>query len=285
MRYPGSSGLVFRILRDQNLPLQFHLWEQDPAACDDLNRYYHPWPQVVINRGDGYTGVEALEAASLVLVDPPALGEAERIRIQALLKHLERRNIPFICWTARVTDRPEGMDSELGDSKAFHAMTCEAGWPVVQVRWPLTHGQTFGCQLTSSRNLADVAAQTVEEIRTAMGWAGGKNTRTWRVTVYHDEGDIPGEPPDWADHPEAVEVANTEMPATNEKDAAARAWVQCVGRERQKILVEMGAPQFLIEAETDIAYIMRTIQATATPWGQFEYNKVFEAWYFRVEPA
>lgn len=284
MRYPGSSGLLFRLLRGQGLPLRFHLWERDVAACDDLVRHYHPWPEVAVNRGDGYAGVTALETASLVLVDPPAIDAAERTRIRELLASLERRHVPFICWTACLTDRPADAATELDDSQAFHAMTCEAGWPVVRVRWPLVFGQTYGCQLTVSRELADIAALTAEEVCTAMGWAGGKNTRTWRVTISHDKGDIPGEPPEWADHPVAVEVARTGISATSEKDAAARAWTQCVGRERQKVLIKMGAPQFLIEAETDVAAITRMIRETATPWGQFEYS-VCETWYIKVEPA
>ena len=169
MSYPGSSGLVFRLLQQRQMPLKFHLWEFDAHAYADLAAHYQSSPNVAVYHGDGYAGVSGLDRADLVLVDPPGIDELERERILAVLTRLGTRCIPFICWTARLRDKGEMAARDSADSLQVHSLAVQQGWPSIGVSWGGAKG-TIGCQLTISREFEPVARETVSEICQVMGW-------------------------------------------------------------------------------------------------------------------
>jgi hypothetical protein len=170
MKYPGSSGLVFRLLARRDVSLRFHLWEADRAAFDDLTSHYRQASNVSVYHGDGYAGVAGLEAVSLALVDPPGIDGAERNQVQCLLKHLTAKGIPFMCWTARLATVLADRSEESNNSRQFYEMAAQARWPVCRITWPSSRGWTCGCQLTVSPGIAEVVARTAGELCRLMDW-------------------------------------------------------------------------------------------------------------------
>ena len=171
-RYFGSSDVVFRCVRQQGKACRFHLFEMDPHAHDDLVRHFLPWRDVVgVTQGDGYGGIMALEAASFVLVDPPSL---EDDLVGECLESLHARSIPFVCWTPR-NSSSGGIRQESGRAIRFREECVVARH--FPVRWSDPTGaaqNTFGCCLSVSEDLENIADETIGSLVTLLadkGWS------------------------------------------------------------------------------------------------------------------
>lgn len=163
----GSSGIVFSMLRTAGVQFRFFLWDSSAAVCHSLLGFYEDWwPQVTICRGDGYRGVEKLDDASLVLVDPVSV-QKERGQILSVLRSLNNKRIPFICWTA-LWGQEDDLFKHFRDETAA---CCHAEW----VTWTPKEGETWGCQIAvPNGSWADLAQETLDEIRLLMDWGYDK---------------------------------------------------------------------------------------------------------------
>lgn len=164
-RYPGSSGVVFRLLRHR-APFTFTLFEVNPAACFDLAVYFPFFEGVRIRREDGIQGMHSLTSASLVLVDPPDLNR--RQELVELLRYLDQNKVPFICWTPRSSGRFDDGWREGGPSSDFYADT--AAYSRHRIRWRNDwQGQGMkGCQITVSPAFDNVANGVLDALSTIM---------------------------------------------------------------------------------------------------------------------
>lgn len=162
-RYPGSSGLVFRMMQTRGATFRFVLYEMDPLAAADLVRYYHPWPEVTVVRSDGLQGILGIDEASLVLLDPPDLGEKDRTK--AAMEHLSNREIPFLCWIPwdrRTSDEDEA-DTLCEDLEQYGP---------IRVSWQSEAKTGFiGCHLVLAPSpLCTLGQDVVSEVCNHMGW-------------------------------------------------------------------------------------------------------------------
>jgi 23S rRNA A2030 N6-methylase RlmJ len=164
-RYPGSSGLVFRMVRSCGA-FSFTLYEVNPAACHDLALHFPFFEQCRIRREDGIRGMLSLESASLVLVDPPDLDR--RQELVELLNVLDNRSIPFICWTPRNSGhfkdgwREGNPSTEFYNATAKHSqhrVRWEADWQVQGMR---------GCQITTPKQFQKITSAVLDALCTVM---------------------------------------------------------------------------------------------------------------------
>ncbi|MGO9570458.1 MAG: hypothetical protein ACLP5H_23250 [Desulfomonilaceae bacterium] len=165
--YHGSSGMVFKMLREAGIPFKFYLWDYDSAVCQSLLGFYENWPQVRVCRGDGCEGVTMISDATLALIDPVWINEKERNSILNTLHHLGDNKMPFICWTALV-DRQET------DAKAFRTAT-KTDFSIHRVTWmPQPGTSTKGCQITVPKKepWGSLAGKILRDVRDLMTWGG-----------------------------------------------------------------------------------------------------------------
>jgi 23S rRNA A2030 N6-methylase RlmJ len=168
--YPGSAGLVFRILLKRNRTFLFILHETEPLAHAELVRYFYPWSQVSIYSTDGLAGISDLPKASLVLIDPPNLNQPQEI-VNAL-NNLKGRRIEYVCWTPRSAGRFKDGWREADTSASFYSKT--SSHKRIRVRWGEWNLQgTRGCQITVSEGLSKLAEETILEICRIMSWSQG----------------------------------------------------------------------------------------------------------------
>jgi len=162
-RYPGSSGLVFRMAQAKGAMFRFVLYETDSLAAADLVRYYHPWPEVTVVRSDGLQGILGIDEASLVLLDPPDLGEHERIK--AAMEHLSNRETPFLCWI------PWDRRTSGEDEAAALYENLEQYGPI-HVSWENDAETGFiGCHVVlAPASLCTLGQDVVSEVCNHMGW-------------------------------------------------------------------------------------------------------------------
>ena len=184
MKYLGSTGIAFRLLRGGNSPLHqpgrpfiMKLWEQSLPAVEDLTRYYHPWMPahassnpppiqlVEINPGDGFAGVRAAGTLSFVLIDPPSVNDAGKVL--KLIARLQGNNTPYLCWMPRTSY--ERKDSR--KSADFRSRVESSGGVCHGIQWPPMTATCFGCWLAGSQSLDDAIKQACDEIRGLMSWA------------------------------------------------------------------------------------------------------------------
>ena len=171
-QYYGSSGIVFRILRrrrdkhgtsNEQDSYSLRLYDHDVHVCDDLSRYYGPvTDRVKVSKSDGFAAVRALrrEEVSLVLIDPP---DRDFEPVVTVVKHLETYEIPYICWTTRFSQ--QGVATEHRDSANLVQNLPNSSH--VPVRWMKPTGSNqspFGCRLTVSDNLAEIARTVVDQL-------------------------------------------------------------------------------------------------------------------------
>ncbi|MHB1768506.1 MAG: hypothetical protein ACYCUV_11740 [Phycisphaerae bacterium] len=184
MKYLGSTGLAFRLLRGGAAPLRqpghpftMKLWEQSLPAVEDLTRYYHPWMQphpgnnppptqlVEINPADGFSGVQDVGKLNFVLIDPPSIDDAGKVL--TVIDYLQKSDTPYLCWMPR-TSKSNGKDkggAESGPSQQIGGALAATG-----VKW-YEWGHRFpGCWLAGSADLTDTIHQACNEIRGLMGW-------------------------------------------------------------------------------------------------------------------
>jgi hypothetical protein len=169
MRYPGSTAIAFRLLRDHGTPFHMSLWENHGGAFDDLLRFFHPWPDLVrCRQEDGYAGVRAMNTLDLALIDP-AEGPNDALQIvPATLARLRDIRSSFIAWVTRssaATDPP----TEARTSTAYRdAVRTDAA--CMGVRWHKWGHREPGCWITVSPDLSDIAWTIVRGVTRAMRW-------------------------------------------------------------------------------------------------------------------
>jgi len=169
-RYFGSAEIVFRTLRrndsrfrDQQGSYSMDLYDRDIHVCDDLLRYYGPvTDRVSVTEGDGLAAVQALKQneASLVLIDPP---DRDFDPVVTAVRHLEAIGIPYICWTTRSSQQ----GAKIENDKSANFVQKLPNSSHVSVRWmePTGSNQTpFGCRLTVSNNLIEIARKVVDQL-------------------------------------------------------------------------------------------------------------------------
>jgi 23S rRNA A2030 N6-methylase RlmJ len=190
MKYLGSTGIAFRLLRGGAKPLRQHgqpftmkLWEQSLPAVEDLTRYYHPWMQphlgnnppptqlVEINPADGFSGVQTAGKLNFVLIDPPSIKDAEKVF--TLITHLHRQQTPYLCWMPR-TSKPDGKGNGASESKPSRMLAEKLadGGICDGVRWHKWGHPFPGCWLAGSNGLGERIKTACDEIRSLMNWFG-----------------------------------------------------------------------------------------------------------------
>jgi hypothetical protein len=106
------------------------------------------------------------------------------------------------------------------------------------------------------------------------------------VVVYH--GDYCEEEPDDFSYDRLVHSAShlgsTTVTASDDQEAAAKAWIEFVGKARAEELIEMDAPVEIITDHTDVQAVMAQLRKSAVEPAQYELFNRFEVWYFRVAP-
>jgi hypothetical protein len=74
--------------------------------------------------------------------------------------------------------------------------------------------------------------------------------------------------------------------ARAENEAAAKAYVRCIGLEQERRLIEWSAPHVVIAAKTDIKSLAEyAIVPSDGPFGQFKHDWGWDTWYFHVEES
>ncbi len=183
MKYLGSTGIAFRLLRGGAKPLRQHgqpfimkLWEQSLPAVEDLIRYYHPWMSahassnpppiqlVEINHADGFTGVQNAGKLNFVLIDPPSIDDAGKVL--ALIDYLQKNDTPYLCWMPRTSH----LNAESQESVDFGKSPADDGRVCHGVQWALWTEAFCGCWLAGSQNLAQEIKIACDEISGLMGW-------------------------------------------------------------------------------------------------------------------
>ena len=106
--------------------------------------------------------------------------------------------------------------------------------------------------------------------------------RKYLVRVHHHSQDeLESDPIPAPEFLEEVSVL-----ARAEKEAAAKAYVQCIGLERERRLIELDAPHVVVANETNIKGLAENvITSSDEPFGQFKYNGNWDTWYFHVEES
>lgn len=177
MRYPGSTAIAFRVLRDAGRPFSIRLWEIDGAASDDLERYYLPWKdRIHVDCSDGYAGVQTRNGLTLALIDPPKLDTDHVISTLALLKTQGASYLAWVPRTSRSGWTPKAGQvappEEADTSKRFQERACDVG-VCFGVRWHAWGARTPGCWIAVSNDLRDDAWATIECVVRLMddGWS------------------------------------------------------------------------------------------------------------------
>lgn len=82
-------------------------------------------------------------------------------------------------------------------------------------------------------------------------------------------------------------VASVIVSGLNRRDAAARAYVRCVGRQRARWLREQGmAPEEVVAQETSRRAIAASLRKIPRRIGEcYEMDNLYQAWSIKVEPA
>lgn len=176
MKYLGSTGIAFRLLRQHGHAFTMKLWEQSLPAVEDLTRYYHPWRHVhpgnnpppaqlvEITPSDGFAGVQTAGKLNFVLIDPPSIDDAGKVL--TLIDYLQKNNTPYLYWMPRTSH--QGKDSR--KSAKFLRRAVGNGSICNGVQWPPPTATFFGCRLAGSTNIMDAIDQACSEIRELMNW-------------------------------------------------------------------------------------------------------------------
>ncbi|MEW6140372.1 MAG: hypothetical protein AB1733_19300 [Thermodesulfobacteriota bacterium] len=170
-KYYGSSGMVRHMLREARVPFQFRLWDSNPDVVKSLVEHYGDSPNIAVEHGDGYRGLQSLRTASLVLIDPISVQD-DHANILASMSHLDKCGIPFLCWVPLF-----GEDDPIYDQ--FERVAKET-FATVRVTWQVREGSTWGCQVTVTQGYGTLLEQTCQEVCEVM------NARPWKVRITQD---------------------------------------------------------------------------------------------------
>jgi|GEM_PF-1276928 len=175
MKYLGSTGIAFRLLRQHGQPFNMKLWEQSLPAVEDLTRYYHPWmlhpgstppptQLVEINPADGLSGVQDAGELNFVLIDPPSIDDAGKVL--TVIDHLQKSGTPYLCWMPRISQ----LNTESQDSVDFGHKAASNGHVCHGVQWAPWTEAFCGCWLAGSKSLDAAIKQACNETRLLMEW-------------------------------------------------------------------------------------------------------------------
>ena len=105
-------------------------------------------------------------------------------------------------------------------------------------------------------------------------------------TVYNREYKMGGHRSDFAGAADASPVASIVVGGSNLREAAARAYVQCVGKQRAALLrAAATAPKRIIDQETNPRAIAASLRKTGGRNGQgYELDNFVQGWFITVEP-
>jgi 23S rRNA A2030 N6-methylase RlmJ len=165
-KYFGSSGMVREMLDTANIRFQFRLWDSDLQVVNSLSRSYSDYPDIVVTQGDGYTGLQSLEHASLALIDPISIQD-DQASILATMSHLEEHGIPFLCWVPLFGDEEALFNHFEDEAKKSYA--------TLRVTWQVREGSTWGCQLMVSSPYATLLHEICRDVCEVM------NAKPWTV--------------------------------------------------------------------------------------------------------
>ena len=164
MTYPGSSAIVFRVLRNTGIRFRMKLWEEDRAAADELIRYFLPWKELVtVVWGNGYDVIKESGPLNLALIDPPKL-ESDQVR--ETMVWLNTRETAFICWTPR-SSRPSDPPAEAETSRMYVEQARQHG-ACFRLKWYNWGHRTPGCCITVSPNISQSVGEALERVTTIM---------------------------------------------------------------------------------------------------------------------
>jgi hypothetical protein len=81
-------------------------------------------------------------------------------------------------------------------------------------------------------------------------------------------------------------VGTVEVSGKDRREAAARAWIDCVGRSRAQLLLErLSVPRQVAALEADLSAIAPSLRKTPTEMGDgYTMDNVRESWLIMVEP-
>jgi hypothetical protein len=80
--------------------------------------------------------------------------------------------------------------------------------------------------------------------------------------------------------------AEVSILARAEREAAAKAYIKCIGLERERRLIEWDAPHVVVASETNIKGLAEYVLVPSDgPFGQFMYDQTWNMWYFDIEMA
>lgn len=107
------------------------------------------------------------------------------------------------------------------------------------------------------------------------------NARMYRVRI----SEIEAADESWlgSKYADSVRVASVTVIARRAREAAARAYVRVLGRQRMAVLVQLGAPAFIIRAERSVRRLARGLEKTADWAGPcYRLDNMVQQWHFHV---
>jgi hypothetical protein len=115
-------------------------------------------------------------------------------------------------------------------------------------------------------------------------------TKLFTVTVFHGEDpedDDSDDIPAYDDRDlmySGVRLGSTTVSASNEREAAARAWMELVGEARVEKLKQLNAPAVVIAHQKDLRAIADDVRESALGRANYELFNGVEVWFFQVKP-
>ncbi len=166
--YPGSSGLVCKLLERKHVDFRFFLWEKDSIVCQDLMKDFPEWQKAFVCRGDGIAGANHIENPSFVFFDPFDLS-LDAAPLEKSFEIMAKKSVPFLCWTPLVgrDTSPQGqIRLRFRDSTSSLAESA-------RVIWNDAEEESFwGCELFFSKSQADtrqIIEETLHEVIDVLG--------------------------------------------------------------------------------------------------------------------
>jgi hypothetical protein len=112
------------------------------------------------------------------------------------------------------------------------------------------------------------------------------STVTFLCTIYSQDSTFGSAEADASAGP-ATLVGTTAILAANPRQAAAKGYVRCVGRQRAWLLKEvLHAPKGIVRHELDWRALAPGLMRSETRFGDcYSFDNLVETWFIKVEPA
>jgi len=167
-RYPGSSGIVSRALRQRGINnIHLHLCDTSPDVCASLAAYYADNEQVHIYCEDGYLKARQLTGLDLVFIDPPDMDEHFHPYVQ-LLRYCLQQEQPFIAWNSLHGNTAGNHMS--ARCQAISDLAKVSRTAQIAVRWQHWHTRMCGCQMLFSLHGGDKLVDSCQSLAQLMQW-------------------------------------------------------------------------------------------------------------------